>query len=126
MVMYAVVLHLTWAVLVWLDPAAVNSTPVHSIFRFIRSETILPFVLVCAAALALIGNLSRNHWALLLLIPQQTILMMAASGSIDAIWTSQYADGEVRNQAFIAADQANSILAAFGHTWALVRLARDE
>ncbi len=59
-------------------------------------------------------------WVVVLLLPQQILLMMGVSGAIEAIWLSQFADGVLRPRAFIAADQINSVLAAIGHTVAII------
>jgi hypothetical protein len=55
-----------------------------------------------------------------MLLPQQTLLMISACGAILAIYFSRYADGVVRPRPFIAADQIHVILAALGHTTAVV------
>lgn len=72
-----------------------------------------------AATLALIGLFVRPIWFILLLTPQQLLLTMSATGAIEAIWISQFADGVVRSRAFLAADQSYSIIVAIGHTAAI-------
>lgn len=119
MVMYAIALHLVWAVIISVDQAALGATAVDALHRHIQSVPALIAVLVIAAFLAAIGLFTTTPWIVLLLIPQQVLLMMSASGAVEAIWLAQYADGVVRPRAFLAADQIYSVLAAVCHTIAI-------
>lgn len=119
MVLYAVSLHIAWAIFLFIDPAATNATAVHALARWIHPPAFLACSVAAvgsAAALALVLNTS---WIVWLLVPQQVFLMMSAAGAVEAIWLAQFADGVFRPRAFIAADQFYSILAAFWHTVAI-------
>lgn len=128
MVMYAVILHLIWALLILFDPSALGATPLDSLYRYIHSPLQLSLILAVVAFVAAAGSFARMPVQVLALVPQQIVLMMTAAGSIEAIWLAQYADGVFRPRTFMLADQANSILAACGHTIAIIahvkRLAR--
>lgn len=120
MVLYAISLHFLWAVFILIDPAAIDATAVSALHRFIQPPLVLAFVIALASILATIGIFSRKVWVSLLLMPQQILLMVSASGAIEAMWIGQFADGVTRPAAFIAADQIYSVLAAIGHTVAII------
>ena len=119
MVVYAITLHLVWAFILLFDDAATNATAVHALFRYIHPTLFLSYVIGAAAFAALLALFSEKPWIVILLLPQQILLMMSAAGAIEAIWLAQFADGVIRPRAFIAADQFYSILAAVGHTAAI-------
>jgi hypothetical protein len=120
MVMFAIALHLWWALMIALDPSALNATGLSSLYRYIHSPQLLVLVVAGAALMAVAGMFARAPWMVMLLLPQQVLLMMSAAGVIEAIWLAQFADGVVRPRAFIAADQMYSVLAAVGHTLAII------
>jgi hypothetical protein len=119
MVLYAIALHLSWAVILLFDHQAINATALNALARYIYPPELLVWVIASAAIAALIALSTRRPWIVLLLLPQQVLLMMSASGAAEAIWLSQFADGVIRSRSFIAADQLYSILAAIGHTAAI-------
>lgn len=121
MVLYAIALHLTWAGILIVDDVATQATALNAVYRYIDPVPLLIAALVTAASLALLGLYLLSPVGLLLLLPQQLILMMSAAGAFEAMWNMQFADGVIRPVAFIAADQIYSILAAIGHTAALIR-----
>jgi hypothetical protein len=136
MVLYAVSLHLVWAVILVFDSSAINATAVNALYRAVEllgwpeaDSVLLLTVLVCSVALCALVALTLHHtgraraWILLLLVPQQAVLFISAAGAIDAIWNAQFADGVIRDRGFIAADQFYSILAALWHTLAIIRQA---
>lgn len=121
MVLYAIALHLVWSVILVFDDSATNATAVYALFRYIHPPLLLAGIIAIAALLALASMFSNRPQALaLLLMPQQILLMMSAAGAIEAIWISQFADGVIRPRAFLAADQIYGVLAAIGHTAAIM------
>lgn len=125
MVLYCVILHIFWAVLVALDPSAIGATPVHALYRIIGDTNLLSVALAAVAVMAVIGIYMRAPIVVWFLMPQQFLLLMSASGAISAIWIAQFADGVVRPRAFIAADQIHIVFAAVGHTIAVIAHARN-
>lgn len=123
-VLFAITLHIAWAVIILIDHAAVNATAVNALYRWISPPDLLALWIFVAAAMAAAGLFTRTPWIVLLLLPQQIFLMMSAAGAVEAIWIAQYADGVIRPRAFLAADQIYSILAAFAHTIAIIAHAR--
>ncbi len=120
MVLFAVGLHLWWALMILIDQSALQATGLASIHRYIHSPALLTISLCFAASLAFIGLSIRSPWAFVLLLPQQVLLMMSAAGAVEAMWIQQYADGVLRPFAFIAGDQIYSVLGAIGHTTAII------
>lgn len=120
MVLYCVVLHIIWAALVISDPATTSATPVAVLSHIFISDAALFSILIVASCMSLIGLFSHLPWTVVLMIPQQSLLLISAFGAIGAIVSGQFADGVVRPQAFIAADQAHIILAAICHALAII------
>jgi len=121
MVMFAVTLHLFWAAVILLDGGnALGATGIAALYRYFHPTAVLIAVLTSASIFTIVGFTSKYPWSVLFLIPQQILLMMSAAGAIEAIFISQYADGVIRAWSFIAADQAYSVIAAIGHTLAMV------
>lgn len=126
MVLFAISLHLWWALMILVDQSALNATGLSSLYHYIYPAPLLAWVLVSAAGMAFLGLFVRSHpWLVILLIPQQVLLVMSAAGALDAMWLAQFADGVLRPRAFIAADQMYSVLAAIGHTMAIIARALD-
>lgn len=120
MVLYAVTLHVWWAFLILLDKSALGATGPAALGQWVHSPTLLAAVIAGAAGLAAIAMFTHRPWVLLFLVPQQMLLMAVAAGAVEAMWLGQFADGVLRPRAFIAADQAPSVLGAIGHTIAMI------
>ncbi len=124
MVMFAISLHFTWAVAVFIDSAALNATAISALHVYIPSVPLLITVITTVAVCATIGLFTRTLWVVAFLMPQQILLMMSASGVIEAMWLGEFADLVARPQAFIVADQCYAVWAAIWHTVAIVAHAR--
>lgn len=120
MVMYAVALHLSWVAILAFDSSGIAATAVDALYRFIYPLQVLNATLTAAAVMAFWAMFTRKPWIVLLLLPQQVLLCMSAAGAIEAMWIQQFADGEFRPFGFIAVDQMHIVLAAIGHTFAIV------
>ena len=126
MVLFAIALHLCWTLMIFLDPSALNATALSALYRYIHPAPLLAMVISSAAMMALAGLFTnRLPWVVILLMLQQAMLMMSAIGAIDAMWLAQFADRVIRPRAFIAADQMYAVLAAIGHTAAIIARAVD-
>jgi hypothetical protein len=106
--------------LLW-DPAAGNATAVHALLQLVSRPAAISIYGV-VALLAAFGLFYRRGcvWCLL---PQQFVLMLSAVGAGMAMWAGAFADGVARPPAFIIADQMPAILAAIGHTYAIITIA---
>lgn len=121
MVMFAIALHLWWVLMILIDQSALNATGLASLHQYVSSPLFLATILGLSALMAVAALFVRTPpWILMLLLPQQIILMMSATGAVEAMWLAQFADGVIRPRAFIAADQMYSVLAAIGHTTAII------
>jgi hypothetical protein len=119
---YAIILHLVWAVCLFFDPGTVNATAVAGTLSVFRSITLLNGVIFLAPIVGLIGLFLPMPMSVLLLSPQQTLLQMSAASALGAMVTSQFADGVVRSSGFIIADQIHIVLAALAHAAAIITL----
>jgi hypothetical protein len=121
MILYAVCLHLCWGILGLIDETTYFSTAPSALFRLFGPYTgVLCIMVGTAAAVGLCARM-RPTSSLLCLIPQQIFLVISAVGAVHAMSAGQFADGIERSRYFIVGDQAPAVLAAFGHTWAMLR-----
>lgn len=120
MVLFAISLHLFWALFIWIDPAAVDATPLHALYLYVQPPRLLAFVVAACALLALVGIYSRVLWVAVLLLPQQILLMGSASGAVEVIWLGHLLDGVSRPRAYLATVEIYSVLALVGHTIAII------
>lgn len=125
-IVYAILLHLTWAVALLFDRAAGNATAVHTLLHFVP-DIVAVDIYVGVAGLALFGLFYRKSiMKPLCLLPQQFLLMVSAGGALWAMWLGQFADGVQRSHAFLVADQAPAVIAAALHTYAIFMVAHDD
>ena len=118
-ILYAVALHLSWGVLLLLNESAGWATAVHSVLVWIGSEYATAAVMFAVAIAAVAGlhrRLAHSLWGVGLMLPQQAVLFMSAVGAIQAMALSSFADGVVRPNPFIIADQLPAVLIAILHT----------
>ena len=124
-VIYAILLHLAWAILLLVDESVAGTPPVSALTAVVGTPAAVGILLFIASA-ALVGLLMRSfRWGFLLLGPQQVVLLHSAMGSITAILAHSYADGVPRPWAFIAADQFPNILTAILYACAVAEQGRN-
>lgn len=119
-VVYCSLLHMAWAGLIHLNSAAIWATPVNALYGVFKADIVLIVALIISSALALASLFINLPWTAVLLMPQQCLLLISATGVIAAIWYSQYSDGVVRPWEFIASDQIHIVMKALFHTIAIV------
>jgi hypothetical protein len=126
-VMFASLLHLVWAGLLLFDKSAGNSTPVAILTKVCGGPYRTAFVLVVVAVAAMIFPFIRYRISTsamsLMLIPQQTLLLMSAGAGVYAAVVRHYADGVIRPWPFILSDQLPVILLAVLYTVAVLESA---
>jgi ABC-type transport system involved in cytochrome c biogenesis permease component len=127
-VWYACVLHYAWSVLLAASPEAMHSTPVSAVVAVSGGRWGALAALVTCASAALAAPLARRGRLLpVLLVPQQTLLLMSAGAALHATAAGHYADGVPRPWPFILGDQLPVILTALLYTAALLSYrVRDE
>lgn len=124
-----VVVHLFWAFALILVGPLMVTPKAALLIMFLGNETWLLTTLI-TSSVAAIGGLSllssNGFYGTLFMLPQQILLLVSAGGCLIAICTGVYADGEVRNQWFIAADQLFYMIFAVAHSIALLEGLRQE
>jgi len=122
-IILAVLLHYTWGVMLLIDPAAANTTPLHTLTVLLQGVAPTAAGCITVALLAsfrLVGHFHRPSLALLLLLPQQAFLVASATGAIMAVARGAYTDGVQRPELFILAGQLLPILLAPIYTLAVL------
>lgn len=120
---YAIAIHAIWGVCLLFSDDPTMTTPIHELSELIPHHQVLAVVLLLASTLAgwsAWGAPTRVRLAAVL--PQQVLLVLSTFGAIAAISHSAYADGVVRPQLFILADQSPAVVATVCHTLALLQL----
>ena len=121
---WGLIANIIWAVLVLLSPHAMYATPLSTLSEFFNySPYALSFALFSASVAtfsAMASHTKPDLRTLALLLPQQFFMLMAAGGSIMAMWCGHYADGVQRSHFFIMADQMPWVLAALLYTISIV------
>lgn len=96
-------------------------TAVHALYQVALVPALLPYGMIAAAMLSVVGFfMNKKIITLICMLPQQLLLYIAAGGSFRAIWFGHFADGVERTHIFILSDQAPSILIAVFHTWGMI------
>lgn len=128
MVLYATLLHICWGTAILIDEQSLTATALDALYRFLPYPVGLAIVLISTALMAMVGVFARAGGVriALLLIPQQTIMMMTAAGAVEAMWLGHFADGVLRPHAYVFVSQVNYVIAALGHTLALISTAHSD
>lgn len=107
--MYAALLHAIEAVILLNSRAADGSIGIHALLQLIPEHRGLASALLASSACAftvLLRSRSLPVWlTLVLLAPQQSLLLTTAIAAWFAVWHGSYADGVLRSSLFITADQ---------------------
>jgi hypothetical protein len=90
--------------------SVLKTTPLYLLGSLVHNPTIAASILIATAVLAIIPHLTREprrSWFMLLILPQQCLLLMHFVSAVLAIMAGQYHDGYVPSggSAFIFADQ---------------------
>ena len=122
-ILYAVALHLVWAVLLCASPTPLGATPL-AVFRGLPRLVAAGLLLVAGVTAVWAVRRVRvpSQWTLLAVLPQQAVLTVSAWSAAAAMWAAHYADGVPRPRGFIVADQAPVVLTAILHTLAVVEM----
>ncbi len=123
-ILMASLVHIVWAVLLFVEPAAGGSTPVSILVKTFGGPIRTGVVLLIVAVTAMIFPFSKfrgsNRALALMCVPQQAILIMSAAAGVRAAFFGHYADGVARGFAFILSDQLATILLAALYTTAVL------
>lgn len=121
-VVYACMVHYVFATALLMDSSAVGITAISSVVGLVGSDLLAAGCFLCVGSLAILGLGASGRIGLILMAPQQFILIVSAGGAINAMITGRFADGVVRPHWFLIADQSPAVAAAIAHTIALVRI----
>lgn len=117
---YAICLHWLWGVLLLSSPTPLEITAIAASAHLgLASASHLGILYLTVAFLALLGLAAPRGINVIMLIPQQIILVISAFGAIRAMALGTFADGVLRPVPFLIADQAPAVLAAFFHILAV-------
>ncbi len=117
----AVATHLVWgALLLFTSDGAAWVTSINHTISLGFNRFTLGTVYILASVCSVYGLLSSTKYRMLVMGPQQCLLLLSALGNCVAISHSAFADGVVRPWEFIMADQSPSVLLAVFHTLALL------
>ena len=120
---FAVFLHLLWGILLMISGDPVNITAIHTSMSLFKFRLLLGSVYIIAgfsSAISLRSKRRKSLTDLLLLLPQQFLLMVSAGGAINAMYLSQFADGVIRPRSFLVADQMPVVFIALFHSCAIL------
>ena len=118
---YAILLHAIYGYAILSSDAAFGATPLSTLNElFPQNSLIAVGILFATVVLAIVALYWHIWWGTVLLVPQQTLLIISAWGSLHAILRGSYADGVLRPVEFILADQLPNILIAVLHFAAMV------
>jgi hypothetical protein len=101
--------------------SVLKTTPLYLLGSIVPNPTAAAIVLIATAALAIIPYLlrePRRRWFMLLILPQQCLLLMHFVSAVIAIMVGHYHDGYVPSggSAFIFADQIWLLMVVIVHT----------
>jgi hypothetical protein len=115
-------LHFAWGIILRLEPTAAWTTSL-GIFTA-RTGEYASSLLFVSSIMAVTAILSHGRTVkVLLLLPQQAILQLAAGTVIVAVIRGAYADGTLHPPLFILQDQFWVLLLVFFHAFAIVQVA---
>ena len=126
-ILAASLVHVGWAILLSVDPRTMAATPVNILGQVmggpLRASVVLTLAAITAMVFPFLTRDIKNSSLALLLIPQQALLIMSAGAGVAAAYSAHYADGVMRPQAFILADQFPVIVMALLYTAAVLESA---
>lgn len=121
-------LHLIWALCVMMDPEAQKITSIHILFSLFSSTWVMVVLLTMLSVLAIIGSLLSNYYRVMrvmMLVPQQCILIMSSLGVSVVMITGELPDGSFRSHWTLIAGLAPIILMTCGYAVSLSRVVLD-
>lgn len=124
-IIYASIMNLVWGSLLLYDPAAGHTSTLHDLFDFFTFN--LWYILLIVGTIALIPIARPMHWltSLLMLLPQQTLILVSLVTALTAMFNGTFADGVPRPHSFIIADQFPAVLIAILHVYSLLETFRN-
>ncbi|TAL08207.1 MAG: hypothetical protein EPO02_13550 [Nitrospirae bacterium] len=114
-------LHLFWAGLLIFDTAPERVTGLNLLHQVFPNRQLLIIVLISFSILAIRAVYRPDGVkSLMMILPQQFLLVIAAIAVIQTIALGHFADGVMRPRTFLAADKASVVLIALFHSFVLL------
>lgn len=122
MVLYASVYHMIWGVLIILYGRQLLFTASVSLTKLIPAYQLRGIILILVAVIAMSAGFFKGKilTQLLMLLPQQTILLLSAFSVVSAIGAGHFGDGVPRPWEFILLDQLPILITAIMYTIAVL------
>lgn len=118
-------LHIIWGLLLIFSIDATRITGLNLLYTIVPNRFMLAAILICSSLMALMAVLKYNGTkSIVLLLPQQFLLVVPAIAVLQAIGVGHFADGVARSRVFLTADKASVVLLAIYHTHALINFHR--
>lgn len=115
-------MHLIWAVLLIMSPAPTTVTGLNLLYNIFPNRYLLAAILIVTSVVAILAVVRyKGVTSLLLLLPQQFMLIVPAIAVLQAIGNASFADGVTRPRAFLTADKVSVVLLAIFHSISLAR-----
>jgi hypothetical protein len=123
-VLYAISLHLIWAICAFLSDSAYNGTAFAGVYAVFGDAS--PYACLFVASCAIVALFNQSTLSgFMLMMPQQMMLFLSAFSALHGMIDAHFADGVIRSREFIVADQIPAVLGATAHTIAMMRIALD-
>jgi hypothetical protein len=119
---FAILLHLVWAGCLMNSASPLGVTAIFGLRAFGFNVPAIVFVLITASLFAAMSLIRDKHdiTNLVMVLPQQCLLVLSANSALHAMMTGAFADGVPRPTEFMVADQAPAIILATLHACAVV------
>jgi hypothetical protein len=120
------IVHFSSGIVILINAKALHTTPLSLLAQVLSERSwAISFVLIAASVLAVLPFVqkTKNHWMFVLLVaPQQILLLAHFMSAFLAIMSGQYPDGYAPGggSAFIFVDQAWLLMVAVLHTFEYV------
>jgi len=119
-----IVMEIIWCAILKISPEAYNSVPLFYLGEFLGGIGIIPICFSAASICSLAGLTlykAKSTYQIILLSPQQMFLAIMALGAVISVSHGAYADGVIRPNLFILADQLPIIGVFVLHSIAFIR-----
>ena len=124
-IVLSVSLHILWGIGLQLSPESVGVTAIAHTAKYFRDNATATglFLFVVGASAAASLKLKHLYWpSLVLVVPQQIVLLNSLWGSLWCAWHSMYADKTPHPGGFIFNDQGIHVWVGLFHTIAVLDL----
>lgn len=123
-ILLALSLHLSQLVAILVDSSALNVTSVYPLVFLLGPQGTVVALFGSSVLVVVSFFMNVRKIRAMLLLPKLILLIISAVGAIDYMRLSHFADGVVRPQAFIVADQVLIVLLTLAYAWSVFAVCR--